>query len=233
MESPVLIVVVLGVLVVAGLYLGARQARKRREALAALAARLGLRFSRDDPYHLASRLGTLFPTLTHGDNRYAYNVAAGSHDGRPVFLFDFHHETTSTDSKGRRQTHHHHRSFVSVDHDVDLGRMEVRPEHFFDKMKAFFGFDDIDFESAEFSKKYYVKGEDRELAYKILHPQMIEYLLALDGLKVTANGPHALFRYGSGRMSADEIETALTDGFGFLDLIPRYLRKDRAAGSSP
>jgi hypothetical protein len=225
-------VVVLIVLVAVGLYFGYLQAKKRREALAALAARLGFSLTREDPYDLASRLGAFFPTLAQGSNRYAYNVMAGGRKGHAVHLFDYHHETHSTDSKGRTQTHHHHRSFLSVYHDVDLGAMEVRPEHFFDRLKGFFGFDDIDFESAEFSKKYHVKGRDRELAYQVFHPRMIEYFLALDGFKVTTAGPFALFRYGTGRMSAEQMEGTLRDAFAFLDLIPRYLRKDRAAGSS-
>ena len=40
----------------------------------------------------------------------------------------------------------------------------VRPEHVFDRLASFLGFDDIDFESVEFSKRFMVKFADRKFA---------------------------------------------------------------------
>lgn len=230
---PILFFVVIGILVIAGIWYGVQRGKKRRQALGVLAGKLGMSFDPEKRRGLAEELGSRFATLTQGSNRYAYNILAGRRDGRAATLFDFHHETYSTDSKGNRQTHHHHRSFVIIEHDVNLGALEARPEHFFDKLKGFFGFDDIDFESAEFSKAYYVKAKDRKLAYDLFHPRMIEFMLAHKGLKVTTWVDHALFRYGSGRMTPLVFEGTLRDGFAFLEQIPRYMRKDRAIGGTP
>jgi hypothetical protein len=222
---------IVGFLVVFGAiaYLSYLAKKKREEAFAALARRLGCRFYVDDPFGLSRRYEGHFPTLQQGSNRYAYNVIDGALDGRRMNLFDHHHETHSTDSKGNRTTHHHHRTFLCLEHDADLGRMEVRPEHFFDKVGAFFGFDDINFESEEFSRKYHVKAEDRKLAYDVFHPKMIEFFLGLGDFKVTTSRNLALFRRGSDRMSIEQIERTLLDADGFLDRLPRYLRKDRPA----
>jgi len=222
---------ILGLVVVFGAiaYLSYLAKKKREEAFRALARRLGCRFYPNDPFGLAGRYEGHFPTLQQGSKRYAYNVVEGALDGRRMHLFDHHHETYSTDSKGHRSTHHHHRTFVVLEHDADLGRMEVRPEHFLDKIGGFFGFDDIDFESEEFSRKYHVKAEDRKLAYDVFHPKMIEYFLGLGGFKVATSHALALFRRGSSRMSVAEIERTLLDADGFLDRLPRYLRKDRPA----
>ena len=229
---PILFFILIGILIIAGIWYGVQMEKKRRLALGVLARKLGMSFDSEKRHGLAEQLGSRFATLTQGSNRYAYNILAGGHRDHSVVLFDFHHETYSTDSKGNRQTHHHQRSFVTIEHDVDLGAMEARPEHFFDKIKGFFGFDDIDFESAEFSKAYYVKAKDRKLAYDLFHPTMIEFMLANKGLKVTTWVHHALFRYGSGRMKPLEIEKTLRDGFAFLEQIPRYMRKDRAIGGA-
>jgi hypothetical protein len=210
-------------------YLSWLAKRKRQEAFRALAQRLGCRYYPDDPFGLSGRYDAHFPTLQQGSRRYAYNVVAGALDGRPMHLFDHHHETYSRNSKGHRTTHHHHRTFVVLEHDADLGRLEVRPEHFLDKVGGFFGFDDIDFESLEFSRKYHVKAQDRKLAYDVFHPQMIEYFLKLGGFKVTTSRDLALFRRGSTTMSIEEIERTLLEADGFLDRLPRYLRKDRPA----
>jgi hypothetical protein len=225
------ILAVLGFLILFGLvaYLSHVARKKREEALRGLARRLGCRFHASDPFGLAARYEPCFPTLAQGSRRYAYNVVAGLLDGRPMRLFDHHHETHSTDSKGRRTTHHHHRTFVCLEHDADLGRIEVRPEHFLDRIGAFFGFDDVDFESEEFSRKYHVKAEDRKLAYDVFHPKMIEFFLSLGDFKVTTSRNLALFRRGSSLMSIEEIERTLLDADGFLDRLPRYVRKDRPA----
>jgi hypothetical protein len=223
-----LIFIVLLVIVGVAIYAGYVAKKKRQQAFRALARRLGCRYSIDDPFGLQSRFDSYFPTLNQGRNRYAFNVISGDRQGHGIFLFDHHYETTSTDSKGRTQTHHHYRSFVVVEHDLDLGRIEARPEGFFDKVKAVFGFDDIDFESAEFSRKYMVKAEDRKLAYAVFHPEMIEYFLTLGGFKVTTHRDVLLARYGGGRMKPPEFERTLRDAFEFLERLPRYLKKDRA-----
>lgn len=210
-------------------YLSYLAKKRREEAFRALATRLGCRFYAKDPFGLSARYESYFPTLQQGSRRYAYNVIDGALDGRRMHLFDHHHETYSTNSKGHRQTHHHYRTFLCLEHDADLGRMEVRPEHFFDKIGAFFGFDDVDFESAEFSRKYHVKAEDRKLAYDVFHPKMIEFFLQLGDFKVTTARSLALFRRGSGTMSIEQIEKTMLDADGFLDRLPRYLRKDRPA----
>jgi len=226
---PAFLIVLLLVVFGAVAYLSHLAKKKREEAFRSLAHRLGCRFYPTDPFGIAGRYEGCFPTLQQGSKRYAYNVVEGALDGRRMHLFDHHHETYSTNSKGHRSTHHHHRTFVVLEHDADLGRMEVRPEHFLDKIGGFFGFDDIDFESEEFSRKYHVKAADRKLAYDVFHPKMIEFFLGLGGFKVTTSGPVALFRRGSSTMSIQEIERTLLDADGFLDRLPRYLRKDRPA----
>ncbi len=221
----VLFLVVFGVVA----YLSWLAKKKRQEAFRALAQRLGCRYYTNDPFGLSARYEGHFPTLQQGSRRYAYNVVEGILDGRRMHLFDHHHETYSRNSKGHKTTHHHHRTFVCLEHDADLGRLEVRPEHFLDKVGGFFGFDDIDFESEEFSRKYHVKAADRKLAYDVFHPQMIEFFLRLGDFKVTASRNLALFRRGSTTMSIESIERTLLDADGFLDRLPRYLRKDRPA----
>jgi len=210
-------------------YLSYLQKKKRQEAFRALATRLGCRYYIEDPFGLSARYEGHFPTLKQGSRRYAYNVIDGLLDGRRMHLFDHHHETYSTDSKGNRTTHHHHRTFLCLEHDADLGRLEVRPENFLDRVGGFFGFDDIDFESEEFSRKYHVKADERKLAYDVFHPKMIEFFLHLGDFKVTTSRNLALFRRGSNRMSMEQIERTMLEADGFLDLLPRYLRKDRPA----
>ena len=105
-----LVIVVVIALFVALVVLGYISARKRREAMAGLAAKLGLSFEPDKDWDIARRYSFL-DKLRAGSNRYAFNILSGSYQGNEVSVFDYHYETYSTDSKGHRQTHHHYFSF--------------------------------------------------------------------------------------------------------------------------
>lgn len=55
--------------------------------------------------------------------------------------------------------------------------MLIRPEGIFDKVAGTFGFDDVDFDSAEFSRRFYMTSSDKRFAYDLLYPQMMGFLL--------------------------------------------------------
>ena len=219
------ILLVVGFLVVFGVvaYLSYLAKKKRQEAFRALAQRLGCRYYPDDPFGLSGRYEGNFPTLQQGSRRYAYNVVEGLLDGRPVHLFDHHHETYSRNSKGHKTTHHHHRTFVVLEHDADLGRMEVRPEHFLDKVGGFFGFDDIDFESEEFSRRFWVQSPDKRFAYDVLHPRMIEFLLAHEPPLLEVEDGALCISDGERRWDADELRRHAAFVQRFCELWPRHL----------
>ena len=209
------------------LFFGHWQKKKRRELMQRIAVSMNARFSERDPYELADRHEPRFPTLRTGSRRYAFNVVHGRLEGRPFWLFDHHYETYSHDKNGRK-THHHYRTFLLRETELDFAPLEARPEGFFDKMKAAFGFDDIDFASAEFSRKWHIGSPDREFAYAVFTPQMIEYFLGLRGLRMSTAGAFALFRLGSGRMDEQEMADAIRISDGFFERLPRYLKKDIA-----
>ena len=47
-----------------------------------------------------------------------------------------------------------------------------------DKIAGALGFHDINFESSEFSRKFHIKCADKKFAYDVIHPRMMEFLLA-------------------------------------------------------
>jgi hypothetical protein len=148
--------------------LGYQQAKKRRMALEAWAASRGLSFDPSNDSGMDDRYPA-FNCLREGDNRYAYNVMRGQAGGHGVTAFDYHYETHSTDSKGERSTTNHHFSAVIVATGLPLKPLVIREEGFFDKVGAFLGFDDINFESTEFSREFYVKSPDRRWAFDVIH----------------------------------------------------------------
>lgn len=206
-----------GVLIWAGWYF----AKQRREALAAVAARLGLRFDPAQDHGFDERYRFL-DKLRSGSNRYAFNRLFGSYQGRTVELCDYHYETHSTDSKGRRQTHHHYFSFFILTLERSFPELEISKEGFFSKIAQAVGYDDIDFESHEFSRRFCVRSGDKKFAYDFCNARMIAYLLQNPDLCIEIENT-ALALYFPRRLRPDQIAPNLQRLLQLRQLMPGYL----------
>ncbi len=209
------------ILFVAAIVLTSLAGKKRREALGAWAAENGLSFTSDRDFGFDARFPA-FGCLRQGERRYAYNILSGLWRHRPFTGFDYHYEIHSHDSKGRRQTHHHYFSAVVIGSDVPLKPLRIRPEGLFDKLAAAFGFDDIDFESAEFSRKFHVKATDRKYAFDVLHPRAIEFLLQSPVFSLEFDSKQVI-AWRSKKFQPQEFEQAAAVADGLLDQLPPYL----------
>ncbi len=222
MDGGVIVVFVLfGLLFGVASIFAAIAARKRREELFELATRLGLEFRPDNDYALAERFGFL-DKLAQGSNRYAFNILSGSYREHQVLAFDYHYETHSTDNKGRRQTHHHYFSFFVLLLPMSFPELKVTREGLLSKFAQALGYDDIDFESAEFSRTFCVRSKDRKFAYDVCHAQMMEYLLANPDLSIEIEGPALALAFDN-RLSAAQIESNLQRLLEIRLRLPDYL----------
>lgn len=217
----VIIIIAVVALIVVGAVLGHLAAKKRREAMLALATRLGLRFDPGKDRELARRFAFL-DKLRQGSNRYAFNVLSGRYEDHDVTAFDYHYETHSTNSKGHRQTHHHHFSFFIVHLPASFPELKIGPEGFFSKIAQAFGYDDIDFESHEFSRKFCVRSKDKKFAYDVCNARMIEYLLAHPDLTIEIEHDALAISF-SRRLKPEQIEPNLQRLVHIRSLIPEYL----------
>jgi hypothetical protein len=225
------IIIVCGILLVAGIVIYSRmQAQARRQALAEWAAQQGLAFAPDNVGDLDGRFPS-FACLQEGRNRYAYNLASGLWHERHVLAFDYHYETHSTNSKGESETTHWHFSAVIVHSEVPLKPLLIRPEGFFDKVKSFFGFEDINFESAEFSRKFFVQAPDRKWAYDVLHQRALEFLLVSPVFSLAFDA-RAVIAWRGATCQPAEFTQALTVVRGLLDQLPAYVLKEQKGGVS-
>lgn len=195
---------------------------KRRKALAEFAFANGLEFT-GHPGDLHDRY-SVFQPFSSGHSRKCSNLIHGRRGEIAWELFDFRYKTGS----GKNQTTHHV-GVVLAKVPLALPKLRMRPEGIFDKLAAVVGFDDIDFESAEFSRKYHVNSADRKLAYDLIHPRMIEYLLARPPCDWQFNGPIILIHRKS-HYKPDELPPIMALIEGFIERIPAYLREDIGAG---
>ena len=222
-EMPVGVIFVRFIVVFIGLDVGRYiMEKKRREALQAVAAQLGLSFSHHKDRTISSRYGFL-ERIDRGRNRYAYNIMQGTApDGSPVCLFDHHYETKSRDSKGRTKTHHHYHAVYTLTLPKSFPELIIEPEGFFSKIAQALGFDDIDFESVEFSKRYKVKSPDKKFAYDVCNAQMIDYLLGQEKLAIELES-NVLAIVFNRRMRPDNVAPSYERLQKIRSLMPNYL----------
>jgi hypothetical protein len=213
-----LFIIVVGVVIVAAVIYGQVVKQQRRDALAALARRLGLSFYEEKDRDLAQTLGFL-DKLYLGSNRYVYNRLSGEYQGHPVMAFEYHYQTQSG-----KHTHHHHFSVLTLKLPRTFPELLITPEGIFSKIAQSLGYDDFDMESAEFSRAFCVRSPDKKFAYDVCHPQMMEYLLARRHLAIEIEGNALALAYDA-CLDVTEIEPSLRQLVEIRRLMPDYLFK--------
>jgi hypothetical protein len=224
MDWPgVLVLVAFAAVIIALAIYAHKVAEKRKLAIAAWAQAMGFSFSRARATMLGERYG--FADLNRGENRYAHNISSGRHGEFGVSAFDYHYETYSRDSKGRRRTQHHNFSAVILETALPLKPLSIRAENFFDKIGEFIGFDDIDFELAEFSREFHVKSPDRKWAFDVLHQDSMEFLLASPRFQIELLNGFVMARSTS-RFAPETFGQALLVASGLIERLPKSVVRE-------
>ena len=237
--GPVFIVVIFvafAALIIFGAIYSYKQQQARRLALLQLATKHGWTFDPSNDYSHDSRFSQ-FSIFTAGKSRYAYNTTRGSlkiaDADWPLQYGDFHYQTTSTstDSEGRTktETQTHLLSYVIVESPyLGAPNLFIRKEGIFDRIASAIGFDDIDFESVEFSRKSLVKSSDKRFAYDVIAPQMMEFMLATTPPTVDFERGVCCLYHG-GVLKVDDLAATLQWTVEFLGHWPRHVIADLAS----
>jgi hypothetical protein len=217
-ESPWPIFIVFGVIAVTAVVIGMVYEQRRRKELAEFARRQGLEYEPDAGDFYEQYDG--FTPFGQGRSRWASNLIHGRRGGVDWELFDYRYTTGS--GKNRRT---HRYGIVVAKVGLALPRMTMRPEGMFDKIASLAGFDDINFESEAFSRRYHVKSGDRQRVYDLIHPKMMEYLMSLPAVHWQL-GPGVVMLVRGGRYGAAELERSMAMIEGFLSRVPEYARQE-------
>ena len=219
MDSGWAIILVFVAVAVASVVIGSVQAQRRRKELEAFARRVNFSFIPDAADSVADRFEGFTP-FGQGRSRRVSNLLEGERAGVRWEMFDYRYTTGS--GKNRR-THHYGVAAAHVP--LAFPRTTIRPEGMFDRIASLAGFDDINFESEAFSRRYHVKGEDRRRVYDLIHPGMMEYLMSLPAMQWQL-GPGLVLIARGGRYDAPELERVMGAVEGFLGHIPDYARAE-------
>lgn len=189
---------------------------ERRKRLGQWAASNGLSFSSSSDRSFRHQYPS-FGCLHRGHSESAYNLASGRRNGRTVRAFDYRYVT----GHGKNRTTHRF-SAVIVDSQVPLRSLSLRSEGLFDKVTEFFGLDDIDFESAEFSRTFHVRSSDKKWAYDVLHQRTMAFLLESPRFSLEFDR-NSVIAWRNRRFDTQTFDAALAVIEGVLDRIPKYV----------
>jgi len=200
--------------------------KKRREVFAAYCRENGFDYlpgrdrSFDDQYRE-------FPGLRQGSNRYLRHQMLGKRGGCDVLMGEYHYQVTRSSGKNS-STRHYYFTLVLFRPPWRLPDISIREEGMFDWMKAAFGWDDIDFASAEFSRRYHVTAPNRNDAFALIQPRTMDLLLRHRGLEIHArHGWLMVRRRGSFKLEGVRPMCDLAESF--LGEVPDFVREGGVA----
>ena len=220
---PALVFVLILAAVGTGVWLSYRAKQRRREALFGFATERGLEYSRVDPFALPSSYA--FHLFGMGDGRGCENVLSGTWDGLPVREADYWYYTESSDSKGGRSKSYSYFSVVVADLDCSVPRVSISKETLLTRAAEHLGASDLDFESEEFNRMFKVTAQDPQVAYQLIDPRMMNWLLSTGGaFGFEVVGPNLLVY--SHRRRPTELIPLFGSAQLFRDHIPRLVRTE-------
>lgn len=233
MEILLIVVVVAVGLVAAGF--AWHLERKRTAELSALASRLGLSFDPDrDP--TADERFVRFVMFQRGRSRSAWNIMRGrlriGDRDVQVELGDFRYTVTSGSGKNRKSRTYKFSYLVAANPLGQCPETIIRREGLFDRVKGILGFDDIDFESEEFSRRFHVSSDDKRFAYDLIDQAMMEYILRSPPPAVELDDQWICISDGRSRWDAGEFERMIGWLGGMMDRWPGHLERRMSAGDS-
>ncbi len=223
--GPLIIIPVIAIIAVIGYFVWKAE-RQRTLDLMALARQLGFRFDPGRDRSLDERYAH-FEVFRQGHSRCARNVMSGDmvcgEATYPTLMGDYEYKVTTSNGKSTQTTTYRfsfaivHLPFAAVPDVL------IRPEGLFDKIASAVGFDDIDFESSEFSRRFYVKSPDKRFAYDLIDPRMIEFLLATSPPAIDMEQGRILITDGLRRWKAVEFQQRLQWVEQYLSHWPRHV----------
>lgn len=236
--EAVVVLAVVAVVAIGGLAIWweRTQRAERRRRYLELAARLGVSYAESPGIRLDQEFPA-FPCFAQGHSRGLNHLLRGSirsPEGHDNDLLAGEWQYAITVSNGKTTTTVIYR-FGFVILGLRIGRcpaVAIRRENLMDKLAGALGWDDIDFESVEFSRTFHVKGEDKRFAYDLIDARIMEHFLAASPAPNLELAGDSLCLHPGPRVRLEpEGLAALLDwGLRLVDLMPRMVRAGVAEG---
>ncbi len=221
----VIVPIVITLIIVGAIY-SHRKEKERQQEMRLFADQNGWYFTaeRDRQHH---KKFSQFKIFSRGHSRFAHNIIHGSLkiDDRdwPFQAGDYHYQITTNNGKSS-STKTYRFSYLLVEIPFQqVPDLFIRKEGFFDKVSATMGWDDIDFESKEFSDRFHVTSSDKRFAYDVIDPRMMRFLMSSEPPKIDLSQGYCCLSAGSKRWKPEEFQRMIGWASAFYDHWPNHL----------
>lgn len=203
-------------LILVGIWFVWQQVKKRRAAFQAWADAHGWSYDFNKRRDILHRFGFL-DRMQHGRSRIGYDLLEGEWEGYPAAAFNFRYTTGS----GKNQTTHHF-GLTLIHLERSFPELRISPENILSRFGQFLGYDDIDFESVEFSRAFTVRSPDKKFAYDFCHTGMMEFLCRHSSTALELEGD-VLALFTDRVLSAERLDPMLSHLIRIRENMPEYL----------
>jgi hypothetical protein len=210
------LIVIVVVAVVAFFYVQRLFQRRRIEALQQAGAGLGLFLaSESDAAALQSSLSG-FHLFSQGHSRRLSGLIQGVARGVPVSVFDYRYAITSGNENNRSRA----QTVICFElAGAVLPAFSLRPETMWNKMGAWLGGQDIDFESApDFSSRYLLQGTDEAAVRRLFADRVLAFYAARPGLCTEGGGDRLVVYRADKRVKPEALSAFMDEGLEVLAL---------------
>jgi hypothetical protein len=193
---------------------------KRREGMAAVAARHGLHHSASDPFGCVR---IAFPLFRRGDGQGAEQVVWRDRpDGLTTRAFDYWYYDEREDNMGRAVRSYRRFSCVLAQVDGSWPEVSITKDGFVEKALDLVGLGSIELESDEFNRRFALRSSDRRFAVTLCDARMIEFLLTTEAqFAFAVKGRWVLL--ASDPVAPDLVPALMRVAESFVERIPRVV----------
>lgn len=205
--------------------------RKRVAELPEFAQEFGFQYVEGPEYEIPHEFSFL-PHLDDGIRVRAENIIYGQFEDYWFIAFDYLYETMHKDKDGKIYFRTTSFGVFVFELDFPCYPLTISSEASRGFLERLFDSDDIDFESVEFNRRFYVRSSDRKWAYDIIHPRMMEFLLEYyrDWMGTIMFSGNQIRIINTNRLRcATEYKSLLYFTLGIVQLIPNYVRQQQLA----
>jgi hypothetical protein len=197
-----------------------RRGSRRLKTVMAVAKLQGLRFLHKDDRNIPQRYSE-FICLRQGKQQWAFNLLEGTWDGQPVLAFDYHYSIRFS-----KRDHHYYFSAVLLESEIPLKPLLILSDRKSQQLAQEFGFQEIQFDSPEFSRDFIVRTADKEWTQIALNSDVRQFLLNAPRFSIQFDEQRIMV-FHNDLMEHKDYESAVGVITGFLERLPGSLARQR------
>lgn len=206
---PIAAILVVICVIGVAIYFSHRHEKAQTEKFKSIAEQLGLQFFPTEEPSVTASVGN-FRLFNQGHGREFKNIIFGQTEDVTLSIFNYRYTVG-----GGKNSHTHHQSVCCFQSpQLRLPEFGLSPEHFFHRIGAIFGYQDINFDThPSFSKQFLLRGPEEDQIRTFFSPTRLEYFESHPGISIEANGDRFILFRASKRIKPEEVRSFMEQGF--------------------